>query len=62
MKEQDIPEFLEGCGLLAAASDNMPEACELLKDASVQVRHFKVVSNITRTKFIMRNKRLPIYR
>ena len=33
MKEQDIPEYLEGCGLTTCTTADMPEAVEVLRNS-----------------------------
>lgn len=32
MKEQDIPEYLEGCGLSTCSAGDMPEAVDVLRE------------------------------
>lgn len=46
MKEQDIPEYLEGCGLSTCSSgDNMPEAVDVFREQQQQQSKEKKLSS-----------------
>ena len=45
MKEQDIPEYLEGCGLTTCTAGDMPEAVEVLRDSKEHQHKEKKLSS-----------------